>query len=125
MADVHGLPKWRDALKKLVVPEFWAMSRWYYQNGSCYVTIAAAGGEQSEVFGWGCLTFEDEPWPVVGVFVREDCRGRGIACDLVESLFRIHRGAINTRGGKVYAATQRFPYERVCAKHGFECIPWE
>jgi GNAT superfamily N-acetyltransferase len=96
-----------------------------YQNGACYVTILARGPYPATVDGWACLTFEDEPWPVVGVYVKEEKRGQGWAKDLVNSLLRIHRGSILAKGGKIYAAVDRFPYRELCREHGYECVPWE
>jgi GNAT superfamily N-acetyltransferase len=125
MRDVT--PSWREALLTLTIKDFWAMSRWVYQDGSCFTAINFDGKINSQsIDAWGCLTFEDEPWPVMGVFVRPESRGSGLASRLVVSLLAKHGAEIQRRGGYVYAAIARFPkYARLIHENGFTPIPWE
>jgi GNAT superfamily N-acetyltransferase len=114
---------WASRLRELSYGEYaGGMWQWTYHDGSTYVAIMAEGKLTPENFvGWAAYTKEEEPHPVVGVYVRQDRRGYGYAEDLVDHL--LTRYPLDPQ--EVYAASRYWSeWPRVLAKHGLGFLEW-
>lgn len=115
---------WHPWLSNLTIQSFWAMSRWLYQDGSCWVVVA--WNDTGVPQGWACLTCEDEPYPVLGAYVKEEARGKGYATACVSLLLDLCKEEISEREGAVYASSIRWPkYKTLIERAGFEHWEWE
>lgn len=121
MADV---PKaWGARLRELSYGAYaGGMYQWSYHDGSTWVAIMAEGKLSPENFvGWAGITLEEEPLPVVGVYVTEARRGCGYAEDLVDHLFTVYPQV----SGECYAASRYWSeWPRVLARHGLAHVEW-
>ena len=114
----------KDKLRQLTVPDYWAMARWVCYDGSTFALVAL---EDSEPIGWACLTFEELPEarPVVGVFVADGWRGKGIATQLVRALLAMHRERV-CAAGELMAASKLWPrYRTIAAELGMTFEEYE
>lgn len=119
---------WHERLYELTIPSLFAMSRWLHQDGSCYVAILWAPNTETgewSICGWGCMTFEDEPHPVLGVYIDEKSRRLGYAGACIEALIDKHRDRVRDTGEYIYAVAKRFPkYKQLIERAGFKHIEW-
>lgn len=128
MAEVPTL--WKPRLKELTVDGYWAMSRWLHQDGSCYASILFEGDPTdpltpAQIVCWAVLTFEDDEYPVIGVYVDPTRRGKGYAQAAVDMLFQIHQSEVDDAGGVVYAVNERWPkYRPMIAARGWTHKEW-
>jgi len=51
------------------------MWRWTFQQGKCYAAILR---NDQDIIAWSCCTFSDDWYPVVGCFVDEEHRRKGL-----------------------------------------------
>lgn len=127
MTDVPD--EWRPRMRELSLgPYDGTMYRWTFQNGSCWALVLFEGYSlhPRNIVGWACLTMEDEPYPVVGVYVDPEMRGNGYAGQLVASLLELARAYILEAGGEVAAVSSRFKrYPELIEGAGYEFREWE
>jgi GNAT superfamily N-acetyltransferase len=128
MKEIEG--DWKERLKELCIEEFYAMSRWIYQSGECYAAIIFEGSapemKADQIVGWACITWEDEPHPVLGVYVDEDYRKQGYAPVAVHALLSCFSDGITESGSIVRAVTSRWPkYKELIRAHGFAVHSYE
>jgi len=115
----------RAKLIDLTVSGYWAMSRWACYDGSTWALIALDA--DCEPYAWSCVTFEEllDRRPVVGVYVREDARGVGVAIQLVRALIALHRERI-CAAGELMAAASLWPrYRQIAAEFGLTFAEYE
>lgn len=101
------------------------MVRWSYHDGSTWALVLFLGeGMRAEnIAGWCVVTAQEEPYPVIGVFVDPAYRGHGHATRLVSASLTFMRQHITT--DKIYAVAERWPqYERLIAQAGYEHLEW-
>lgn len=122
--------EWRPKLLSLTIPDAFAMSRWLYQDGSCWACICFEDDSDmlldGAIVGWACLTCEDGEYPVVGAYVAGHKRRRGYATACVQLLLHTAREAIRARGGVVQAVASAWPrYREIIHFAGFRHVEWE
>ncbi len=119
---------WRFSMRKLSLgPIAWGAWCWTFYDGSTWTAIGFSDADRTDLIGWAALTMETDVLPVVGVFVREDCRKRGIGRTLVTNLlhFLISDGDLYP-GAAVFASTQRWPkWAEVVESCGLRCLTWQ
>jgi GNAT superfamily N-acetyltransferase len=121
MGDVPR--EWLSRLKVLSYGEYaGGMWGWSHHDGSTWCSIIAEGAMSPENFvGWAAITKEEEPIPVVGVYVAEERRGCGYAEDLVNHLLTIYPQP----PGDCYAASRYWSeWPRCLARHGLGFKEW-
>lgn len=105
-------------------PDNGSMWRWSFHDGSTYACLAYATPECEpwQVIGWACITHQEEPIPVVGAYVAQNERGKGVAPQMVKALLEYVRLA---EGSRVYAATDRWPrWADLLSDFGLRCERW-
>lgn len=101
------------------------MWRWTFHDGSTWALLAFDGfkAEPRDLVAWACVTNQEEPLSVLGVFVDELYRGDGLAARLVDDLVGITKEQL--KDGPVYAVSERFPkYVEILEKHGLSHLEW-
>lgn len=115
----------RQRMRELSLgPVAWGMWSWTFQDGSCWASYAATGGE---VVGWAAISEEVDSLPVVGCYVHNENRGRGLAQALIASTCHLvtDTGRLRT-GDELFCAIHRWPrYTTVLAALGLIARPWE
>lgn len=104
---------------------FWTVT---HHDGSCWAAMAFDGPSRPEnMVGWAAVTEEYDVLPVVGAYVAESHRGRGLATTLVTTVLQgvLEIGAIHP-GAEVYAAIGRWAkYQQLAERCGLYCLLWE
>jgi GNAT superfamily N-acetyltransferase len=121
MGDVPSL--WKPELRRLSYGEYaGGMWQWTYHDGSTWLAIIAEGQLTPDNFkGWAAITKEEEPHPVVGVYVTPDRRGCGYAEDLVNHLLTMYP----QDPGYCYAASRYWDqWPRLLQRHGLSHLEW-
>ncbi len=120
MADVPS--EWRPRLRELSFgPYKGSMWRWSYHDGSTWVVVLFVN---KMLVGWSCMTCQEEPYPVLGVYVDDDLRGQNYAYDLVVKLLQHCREKVTD--GKVYAVNNYWPhYKALIERFGWQHLEWE
>ena len=78
------------------------------------------------ICAWACITCEDMPEPVIGVYVDEARRGRGIAERLVAMLMLLAKQVIPDDTENIYAVSKRWEkYKRLVEAAGYELKEWD
>ena len=97
-----------------------SMHRWTYHDGSTYAALLFNEGG---LVGWACLTKQEEPHPVVGVYVSETERGSGKAKLLLNALLQVYGPPVNT---PVYAVAENYKqYPSILEANGYTHLEWE
>ncbi len=109
-------------------PIAWGFWSWTFHDGSCWAALAFDGDETREasLVGWAALTEETDVLPVVGVYVDESHRGRGLATTLMSSLLQalIAEGVL-VRGARVFNSSWRWAkYAKVIESCGLRSLAW-
>jgi len=132
MSDVPD--DWKERLRELCLPPGrmdpagGTMYRWSHHDGSTWAYVAFEGPVVHPYFiqGWAAITFEEEPEPVLGVFVAPEHRGKGLARTLVTGTLELARAQITEYGGEVIAVSTRYPaYKTLIESAGFTHKDWE
>jgi GNAT superfamily N-acetyltransferase len=116
---------YRARLRELTIgPVAWGLWSLTHHDGSTWTALAL---EDGEITGWAALTYEWDGQPVIGAYVSEEHRGRGVATLVITSLLHSLMGAgVISRGDTVAASTWRWPrYHDVLEACGLACEPWE
>lgn len=124
MSDVPE--EWKPRLRELSLgPYDGTMYRWTFQNGACWALVLFEGYalHPRNIVAWACLTCEDEPYPVVGVYVDPQTRGNGYAGQCVASLLELARGYIDDEVAAVSARFKRYP--TLIRGAGYKFREWE
>jgi RimJ/RimL family protein N-acetyltransferase len=132
--QVKDIPEtWKIKLRELCLPPGrndpagGTMYRWTYHDGSTWAYILFDGPEAHPFYiaGWAAMTLEEEPEPVIGVYVDNESRAQGFASLLVAGLLRVGANQIKEKGSKVIAVDSRFPkYRRLIENAGFIHKEW-
>jgi len=120
---------YKPRLRELTIgPVAWGLWSLTYHDGSTYAALALDGGDKPEhIVGWAACTLEYDEHPMIGAYVLEAHRGKGIAASLVTSLLRDLRGrGVLSPGDVVVASTWRWPlYGALIASCGLTPQTWE
>lgn len=119
---------WRQRIRELSLgPVAWGSWSWTFQNGDCWVACAFEGVETNPeaMVGWAAVTKEVDLLPVIGAYVDEGHRGRGLATMLATALLRWLVPVHLSPGAEVYATTHRWPgWQEVIESCGLQCRQW-
>lgn len=125
---------WKQRARELCLPPGrndpagGTMYRWTYHDGSTWMVFAFHGPTfmaPGDIVGWACLTLEEEPQPVIGVYVDPKVRGVGYGSYLVQQLLMMNHKLIDHFGGEVIAVQDRFPkYKELIEAAGFKQKDW-
>ncbi len=110
-------------------PIAWGFWSWTFHDGSCWAALAFEGGETSEanLVGWAALTEETDVLPVVGVFVDEAHRGKGLASALMTTLLQgLVSSHVLEKGAAVFNSSWRWSrYDSVIEACGLRSLAWK
>lgn len=119
----------KPRLRELTIgPVAWGTWSLTFHDGSTWCLIAFDDKETPEnAIGWAALTFQYDVLPMVGVFVDEPQRGKGLAGLILSSMLQnAIADEILNRGDTVVASTWRWSnYEEVCESAGLKCQTWD
>ena len=108
-------------------PIDWGAWSWSFQDGSCWVALYFDGAQTQENFvAWSAVTAEVDECPIVGCWVEEEYRGRGLAAFLISTLLHdlVQTGRL-TEGETVYAkASWLRKYPELIEAAGLEFEEW-
>ncbi len=97
-----------------------SMVRWTYHDGSTWAVLLY---DNDVLIGWACITKQEEPHPVIGVYIANTRRGSGYAKLLVSAMLSIYSNEIDS---VVYAVAENWPkYVEVIEQAGFTHREWE
>lgn len=119
----------RARLRELTIgPVAWGLWSLTHHDGSTWVAIGFAGDSQDpkNALGWACVTAEYDVLPMLGIYVSEAYRRRGIGAQLGGALLSslLQSGHINA-GSEVYVSLWRWPnYEKLLESLGLRCVEW-
>lgn len=115
---------WRVRLRALSDgPDMGSMWRWTYHDGSTWATVASRTAAPSTIVGWACVTNQEEPLSVVGVYVHEQHRRQGLASTLVRRLLADCGQHLTS---EIYCVPSKFPaYDRLLEAAGYAARVWE
>lgn len=119
----------RSRMRELSLgPVKWGAWSWTFHDGSCWAALAFDGPESTvgALVGWAALTMEVDLLPVVGVYVAESQRGRGVALTLVSSLLNalLAEGVLEP-GAKLFNSSWRWSkYAKVIEACGMRSLRW-
>lgn len=122
----HVPDEWRERLRELTNHEGSPQWRWSYHDGStwCCILFVGDGVRVYGIQGWSVLTLQEEPHPVLGVYVDPDHRGKGYAEQLVNHLLVCCKRHMTT--GTVYAYSGAYPkYKQIIEARGYSHLEWE
>lgn len=109
-------------------PIKWGAWSWTFHDGSCWAALAFDGDGTSHdaLVGWCALTMEVDVLPVIGVYVAESQRGRGVALTLVSSLLNaLLADDVLQPGAKVFNSSWRWSkYAKVIESCGLRSLKW-
>lgn len=113
-------------------PDLGSMWRWTYHDGSTWAAVIYAGEPSPEsIMAWACVTFQEEPYPVLGVYVAREFRGLGLADSALSAILReevmctYSQEAKQTDGNAVYAVSANYSrYPELLARFGFSHLEW-
>jgi GNAT superfamily N-acetyltransferase len=109
-------------------PIKWGAWSWTFHDGSCWAALAFDGDvtDHASLVGWAALTMEVDVLPVVGVYVHEAQRGRGVALTLVSSLLNaLIAEKVLEPGGKLFNSSWRWSkYAKVIEGCGLRSLKW-
>ncbi len=118
----------RMKLRELTIgPVAWGLWSLTFHDGSTWAALAFDGEQRPEnLVGWACVTQEYDVHPMIGAYVAESHRGRGVAPTLVTSLCRDLLGRnVLTPGDTVVASTWRWDgYYALLEECGLVCETW-
>ncbi len=119
MADVPT--EWRPRMRELTFgPYKGSMWRWSFHDGSTWVAVLFV---DKLLVGWSVLTLQEEPHPVLGVYVDSEFRGCNYAYDLV---VRVLQGCREKIKDCVYAVSKYWPpYKELIERFGWKHLEWE
>lgn len=119
----------RYRLRELTLgPIEWGIWSLTFHDGSTYCSVAYDGKESPEnAVGWAALTFQYDVLPMVGVYVGDGARGKGMGALLLTTLLQsLQADEVLKVGDTVVASTWRWDrYEEVCAACNITCQTWE
>lgn len=98
-----------------------------FHDGSTWAIIAYDGEiGPNKILGWAALTQQLDLHPMIGAFVPESGRGRGLASLLVTTLLRYLLGEkVLAPGDTIFATTSRWAkYFELCESVGLVCEEW-
>jgi GNAT superfamily N-acetyltransferase len=114
----------RSRMRELSLgPIAWGAWSWTFHDGSCWAALAF---DRDALVGWAALTEETDVLPVVGVYVAETHRGRGLAATLMTTLLRSLLGArVLAPGAQVYNSSWRWSkYAKIIESCGLRSLAW-
>ena len=118
----------RHRLRELTIgPVAWGLWSLTFHDGSTWAALAFDGPQDPEhLVGWACVTQEYDVHPMIGAYVLESHRGKGIAPLLVTSLCRSLIGDnVLAPGDTVVASTWRWSgYYDLLESCGLVCEEW-
>ena len=119
MADVPA--HWKPRLRELSYgPDEGTTYRATYQDGSCYAAVLRY---DKKIIAWACLTYEDAEYPVIGCFVEETQRKKGLGRAVSEYLLDV---LDLPSGTLVYAYKRLWPaWPGILASAKLEYVEWE
>lgn len=126
MADIPvGL---KPRMRELTIgPVAWGLWSLTFHDGSTWAAIAYDGDPCAEnMIGWGAVTWEYDALPMIGVYVGEDARQRGVGSLIVTTLLRslVSSGDLEP-GATLVASTARWSkYFELADSCGMSCQEW-
>lgn len=132
--EMGNVPEeWKDKARTLCLPPGrldpagGTMYRWSFHDGSTWACFVFPGTElnPSSMLGWACITLQEEPEPVIGVYVDSYHRGKGIASQLISVLLTASHKIVE-QGSEIIAVQDRYPkYKELIEKAGYVQKNWE
>lgn len=118
----------RVRLRELTIgPVAWGLWSLTFHDGSTWAALAFDGEPGPDtIMGWACITQEYDVVPMIGAYVAEAHRRKGVAATLVSSLAwsLLGEGVLNP-GDTLVATLSRWPrYVELLEGCGLVCEEW-
>lgn len=121
VSQIKKLPEsWKSRLRELSLgPYDGSMYRWSFHDGSTYAAVCLTG---KDIIGWGCLTYQEDKYPIVGLYVSKEYRGCGIAEDILVQMLTV----LNPKSKVILAVKESYPkYPIILNRLGYLYQDWE
>ncbi len=119
----------RQKLREFTIgPVAWGLWSLTFHDGSTWAALAFDGEMLPEnLMGWACITQEYDVHPMIGAYVSESHRRKGIASTVISALtWSLLGDGVLSPGDTVVATLSRWPrYVELLDGCGLVCVEWE